>query len=364
MIAIVFGGKSVEHDVSVVTAKQVHNMCRQNKNCKLIYVDKDNKLNLYTNDKFELDDFKGDTKFFKPIMISDGHIFIKKICGYKKYCKLDCAIMCTHGGDGENGKLCAMLDCLGVPVSAGSPVALGIAMDKWLTKMFLKANNMPYVKGFCISKFDTIEDIDRQINKSFGYPVIVKATSGGSSIGIKTAQNFEQLKTALDIAFEFDNSAVVEQELQNFTEYNCAVLGDKNKIELSQIDEPIKRDEIFSFADKYLSGDTKQKRSMKTSKRKYPKLEPWLENKIHTISEQIFSLLGFIGVIRIDFMFSRKDKKLYVNEINAIPGSLANYFFANNKIQQELFVDRLIEISKRNYKNCREINKNYITKLF
>lgn len=364
MIAIVFGGKSVEHDVSVVTAKQIHNICKQNKDCKLIYVDKDNKLNLYTNNKFEFDDFKSDSKTFKPIMIRDGYVYIKKICGYKKYCKLDCAIMCTHGGDGENGKLCAELECLGVPVSAGSPVALGIAMDKWLTKMFFKANNIPYVKGFCISKDDSKEDIDKRIKKSFGYPVIVKATSGGSSIGIKTAQNYSQLKTALDVAFEFDNSAVVEQELQNFTEFNCAVLGDKNKIELSPIDEPIKKDEIFSFTDKYLSGNAKQKGSMKNSKRTYPKLEPWLEDKIHNISKQIFSLLNFIGVIRIDFLYTPKDKKLYVNEINAIPGSLATYFFANNKIQQELFVDRLIQISQQNYENNKEMNKNYITKLF
>lgn len=364
MIAIVFGGKSVEHDVSVVTAKQIHNICKQNKECKLIYVDKDNQLNLYTNERFEFDDFKGDSKFFKPIIIRNGYIYIKKLCGYKKYCKLDCAIMCTHGGIGENGKLCAMLECSGVPVSAGDSVSLGIAMDKWLTKMFLKSNNMPYIKGFRITKSDNKNEIDKQIKKSFGYPVIVKACSGGSSIGIKTAQNFDQLTTALDVAFEFDNSAVVEKELQNFTEFNCAVLGDSQKIELSKIDEPIKKSEILSFSDKYLGGGSKQKGSMKNSKRTYPKLEPWLENKIHNLSKQIFSALGFFGVIRIDFMYTPKDKKLYVNEINAIPGSLANYFFANNKIQQELFVDRLIEISKQNFQNIQKMNKNYITKLF
>lgn len=364
MVAIVFGGKSVEHDVSIVTAKQIHNMCKQNKQCKLIYVDKNGNLNLYTNDEFEFDDFKNKCNKFIPIIIKNGYVYIQKFYGYKKYCKLDCAIMCTHGGDGENGKLTSLLELSGVPVSAGNTSSLAIAMDKWMSKMFFKANNIPCVKGFCVSKLTDEKVVDQTIKKTFGYPVIVKATSGGSSIGIKTAHNALELKTALAVAFEFDNSAVIEQELQNFTEYNCAVIGDYKGMEVSKIDEPQKKSEILSFADKYLNGGAKQKGSMKYSQRTYPQLDKTLENKIHNISKQIFEKLGFYGVIRIDFMYTPKDKKLYVNEINAIPGSLANYFFARNKAEQELFVDKLIEISKQNYKRNSEINKNYITKLF
>ncbi len=364
MVAIVFGGKSVEHDVSVVTAKQIHNICKQNKNCILIYVDKNNGLNLYTNSKFEFDDFKGENKLFKPIVIKNGYIYIKRLWGYQKKCKIDCAIMCMHGGDGENGKICSMLELLGVPVSAGDSVALGIAMNKWLTKMFFKANNIPFVDGFCVSKLVEIKEIDEKIKKSFGYPVIVKATSGGSSIGIKTANDIEELQHALDVAYEFDSSAVIEQELKDFTEFNCAVLGDSGKIELSKIDEPIRKDEILSFSDKYLSGNAKQKGSMKNSRRKYPQLPQWLENEIHSLSRQIFNQLGFFGVIRIDYMYTPKNKKLYVNEINAIPGSLANYLFSNNRVEQEIFIDKLIEISKQNYNKNQKINKNYIAKLF
>ena len=362
-IAIVFGGKSVEHDVSIVTAKQIHNICKNMHNIFLIYVDKDGKLNLYKNSSFDFEDFKVKNKNFISICISDGHIYKQSFGKFKKLEHLDCAIMCTHGGDGENGTLCNYLVSSGVPVTAGSGVALGISMNKWLSKMFFKAINVECVKGFCVNSKTDINQIDTKIVKTFGYPVIVKANGGGSSIGIKTAQNKQELKQAISIALEFDNSAVIEQELVDFTEYNCAVFGDEENVQISQIDEPIKHNEILSFSDKYLSGNNK-KGSMKTQKREFPKLDKKLQDKIQNWSKQIFQKLNFYGVVRIDYIYVPKTQKLYVNEINAIPGSLATYYFSNNKIEQSLFVDKLINIGIKNYKKHININKNFITKLF
>lgn len=365
-IAIVFGGKSVEHDVSIVTAKQIHNMCKNMHNTRLIYVDKLGKLNLYTNNNFEFDDFKQQNKKFVPITLHGGTIYKKGVFGFKKVTKLDCAIMCTHGGDGENGTLSSLFISQGVAVTAGNSTALGISMNKWLSKMFFKANNIPFVKGFYANANTNIDILDNKITGSFGYPVIVKANGGGSSIGIKTATNKTELKQALQVALEFDSSAVVEQELKDFTEYNCAVLGDQNKAELSKIDEPIKHDKILSFTDKYLSGakSKKQKGSLKTQARNYPNLEACLDKKIQRLSKQIFTKLGFYGVVRIDYIYTPQNKKLYVNEINAIPGSLASYYFANTKLEYNLFIDKLIKIGIKNYKNNANINKDFITKLF
>lgn len=365
-IAIVFGGKSVEHDVSIVTAKQIHNICKDMYDTTLIYVDKNGQLNLYKNHKFNFEDFKNKNRYFVPITINKGCVCNQTTLGLKKLHKIDCAIMCTHGGDGENGTLSSYFITAQIPVTAGSSVALGISMDKWLSKQFFKANKIMCAKGIFADAKTSIDQLDNKIIKTFGYPVIVKPNNGGSSIGIKTANNKTQLKHALDIALEFDNSAVIEQKLQNFTEFNCAVFGDGENLQISKIDEPIKTDQILSFSDKYLNKDNSkcQKSSMKTQARKYPELEPWLRQKIQKTSNEIFKRLGFWGVVRIDYIYTPQNKKLYVNEINAIPGSLASYFFANSKLEYNLFIEKLVNIGVKNYAKYANINKNFITKLF
>lgn len=362
MLAIVFGGKSVEHDVSVVTAKQIYNICKKTHETKLIYVDKNGDFWLYTNENFDFSDFKGDNQYLKKIIFSDGNIYKKSLFGYIKGDKIDCALLCLHGGDGENGKISSALEQAKIPVSAGNHVALGISMNKWLSKMFFKANNIPCVKGFFANEQTNIDVLDKQITSSFNYPVIVKANGGGSSIGIKTAHNKDELRYALQVALQFDSSAVVEQEIKNFREFNCAVLGDEENMQCSKIDEPKRQEEILSFNDKYLSNQ-KQKGKHKSS-RNYPKLDERIEDKIKNISKQIFTTLGFWGVVRIDYIYSENDKKIYVNEINAIPGSLANYYFASSQIEQGQFIDKLIKIAKDNFEKQQKINKNYITKLF
>ena len=172
------------------------------------------------------------------------------------------------------------------------------------------------------------------------------------------------MREALLVAFEFDDSAVVEKEIQGFAEYNCAVFGDCSEMSVSNIDEPIKKEEILSFKDKYLSGESGKKGSMKHQSRTYPSLPKWLDNKIKSISKDIFKSLGFFGVVRIDYIYCKKNKKLYVNEINAIPGSLASYYFINNNVTANIFINKLIQVGIKNYNKSKQICKNYITKLF
>ncbi len=360
-VAIVFGGKSVEHDVSIVTAKQIHSI---KQDCTLIYINKEGKLNLYNNSKFEFEDFKGKTPLTE-IVLKDGYIFKKTMFGLKKYIKIDCAIICLHGGDGENGKITSMFNMAKIATTAGSHVALGISMDKWLTKVCLKGLKVDNVDGFLINKGDDVLEVDKKISKSFGYPVIIKPNGGGSSIGIQIAKNKQELQNAMLVALEFDNSAIVEQEILDFTEYNCAVYGDVNNYIVSKIDKPVKKDEILSFTDKYLSSNKNKGKGMKGQTRDFPaKLPTKLEEKIREISGLIFTSLGFYGVVRIDFMYDNKLNKLYVNEINSVPGSLATYFFTDDKFTNLNFVNKLVEIGINNHKNLSSVNKNYITKLF
>ncbi len=364
-IAIVFGGRSVEHDISIITAKQIYNMAGDKHQFFLIYADKNDQLFLYTNKEFLLSDFKDQNDSLVPIVLRDGKMLFKGkgIFGHISAINLDAAVFCCHGGNGENGVLQSYFISGGVPVSAGTSVGLGICMDKWLTKQFLKANGINHIQGFCIKEGVTTEEVDKQIQKSFGYPVILKPKTGGSSIGIEVVKNFSQLQQAMQVAFEFDNFCLVEEALTDFIEYNCAVLGSGDDVTVSKIDQPERKEDILSFSDKYLSSSKGGKKgSMKTQQRKFPATLPAkLEAKIQGISKKVFNLLGLHGVVRIDFML--QGKNLYLNEINAIPGSLAYYFFVNTNFSVQDFVEKLAQIAIEEYQKLHKLSKNFITNL-
>ena len=309
-IAIVFGGKSLEHDVSIVTAKQIYSVAKTKYDVELIYVDKEDNFNLYQNKNFEFADFR-EQKHLKSIGLKDGCIELHSFLRAARI-KIDCAIVCCHGGSGESGLVESCLLMANIPVSAGSVFALACSMDKWQTKNMLKALDISVVDGVQVFKANDIKTSIEYVEQKLTYPVIVKPASGGSSIGIEIAKDQEGLKSALETAFCFDDVCVVETALSNFEEYNQAVLGDKDSSVVSAIEMPNKTDEILSFNDKYLS-NSKCKKGMKGLKRKTNlKLPKNLVGKIGNISKQIFENFGFFGVVRIDYIFDTKNKKLYV----------------------------------------------------
>jgi len=360
-IAIVFGGKSFEHDVSIVTAKQIYNVANVKHNVSLVYIDKNDNFTLYANKEFCFDDFKGNHKFL-PLHFDSGRLIYKNGI-MSKSVKIDCAIVCCHGGNGENGVVQSALSMAKIPVSSGSQFALACAMNKWQTKNMLKALKINTINGVLVhSQNDTQKTIEL-VETNLSYPVIVKPNNGGSSIGIEIAKNREELQKALQIGFCFDSQCLVETALENFEEYNQAVLGCDDNVELSYIECPTKAKDILSFEDKYLSSSSKTKCGMKGVKRKKINLSAFVKKRIDEYSQKIFCEFSFFGVVRIDYIYDKINKKLYVNEINSVPGSLAIYFFAE-KHSALWFVDKLIEIAIKKYKENLKINKNYATKLF
>ena len=299
-IAIIFGGKSVEHDVSIVTAKQIYSVAKIKYNVSLIYIDRNDNFLLYKNPNFDFEDFKGQYKF-KQIYFQNGSINYANGL-ISKSIKIDCAIVCCHGGSGESGIVQSVLSMAKIPSSSGSIFALACAMDKWQTKNMLKAIHIDVIDGVCVEKgverASNIKDIEGNLN----YPVIVKPIAGGSNIGIELANNRKELEKALEVGFCFDDKCVVESALQNFEEYNQAVLGDEQMCELSHIEKPIRSNDILSYEDKYLSGGSKSKKGMKGQKRFAAKLSENLKRKIEKTSQTVFKQLGFFGVIRIDYI--------------------------------------------------------------
>lgn len=377
-VLLVFGGMSYEHDISVVTAFQIMKKSRlENVNLVLFYVSRENKFFVCNKNNVKISDFsnknfKGENKNFKEVCFVSGEtkkVFMKTRFGLKEYIQTDAAIFCCHGGDGENGRLVSYFELNGVPCSAGTSDALAVCMDKTLFKNTMKGMKIPVVAGFEVERSCYLKNKNCLENylKFYKFPLIVKVNSGGSSIGVFVAENMEELDEKLSQAFELDDRVVIEKFIKNAREFNIAVIGDGKSFEVSEIDEPIKDDELLTFADKYLKTDSKGvkggKSGMDSSKRKFPAdIDESLKTKIQKIAERIFIGLGLRGVVRIDFLYDEANDKVYVCEVNAIPGSLAYYFFKKNKIVTNDLIIRLISIAEKGFEN-RCFDKNFVTNI-
>lgn len=380
-VLLVFGGMSYEHDISVVTASQIYNKTKID-DVKLVpfYVSRENRFYVYLSEKFILSDFTitgfnlAKKRFKEIAFVSNekGILFSKTKFGLKEYLKSDTAIFAMHGSDGENGKLQAIFESFGIYSSCGNFDSLAICMNKYLFKQVMLGIKVPTVSGFKLTQNDLNENADKikeKVNR-LGFPLVVKSNNGGSSIGLFVASNEEEFFEKLKESFEFDNEILVEKFIEGSREFNVAVIGDNDKFSVSEIDEPLKTHEILSFADKYCSDasgkavkiDKSLKNSMAGSLRKFPADIPVrLQNRMKKFASRIFKALNLRGIVRIDFLYNEKDNKIYVCEVNAIPGSLAFYFFTKNQILINDFVKKLISIAEKYKETHFLINKEYIT---
>lgn len=380
-VLLVFGGMSYEHDISVVTASQIYSKTKLlDTKLILFYVSRDNRFFIYLQDKFTLSDFKIENfnarnkKFKEVVFVSNekGIVFAKTKFGLKEYIKTDIAIFAMHGGAGENGKFQAIFEDVGIYSSCGNFDSLAICMNKYLFKQVMLGIKVPTVSGFKLTLND-IKTNKKEMEKkldNFGFPLVIKSNNGGSSIGLFVAENKQDFFEKLEDSFEFDNEILIEKFIDGCREFNVAVIGDNENFEISEIDEPLKEHEILSFTDKYCSDaggksvkiDMSLKNSMASSLRKFPADIPLrLQNRIKKFAYKIFKQLGLRGVVRIDFLYNEKDNKIYVCEVNAIPGSLSFYFFNQNKLIINDFVNKLINIAEKYKEDHFLINKEYIT---
>lgn len=231
-------------------------------------------------------------------------------------------------------------------------------MDKYVFKCILKQNNIPVLecKYYTLNDYnDNLEGIINEVEKEFDYPVIVKPANLGSSIGIQIAKDTQKLEKAIMDAFLYSNKVIIEKAITNLKEVNCSVLGDYEDVQASECEEPIKTDDILSFNDKYISGGKKcptklNEKSMNSGVLKLPAdIDEKMKNTIQEYSIKTFKALGCCGVARIDVIIDIDTNKIYVNEINTIPGCLSFHLWKATKMNYKNLLDKLIELSlKRN----------------
>lgn len=346
-IAVLFGGKSPEHDVSIITGVlTLNSLSKTEYNPIPIFVNK--KGLFYTGQKlFDLDEYKNlSEKCLKAVTFlpSDNTLYEKNKNKLKSLLKISAIINCMHGGDGENGNFSGLIESLGVALCSPDALSSALFMDKEKTKHALKGIGVCTLGGVAVSKASVTE---REVEK-LGYPLIVKPLDAGSSIGIKTANCYEELAPAISYALKYSSIAIIEPCLKDFTEINCAVyknaLGD---LVVSECEKPIGRTEILSFNDKYVSG-----------KREFPaKITKGLSDKIKTIAKKIYSSYFSVGVIRIDFFVY--GGKIYVNEVNTVPGSLAYYLFCDTLKEFSEMLTELIKAGELRYNKKRALSYDY-----
>lgn len=320
-IMVVFGGNSTEHDISVITAVEaLHAMPIKGYTVLPVYI-RDGKW--YTGSR--LHDIKAYIDFSErgltEVRLLGSTLYKKGFGGrYSEFSDVDCAVLTTHGGDGENGSIQGLLECNAVPYTSPDVRVSALCMDKHLTKLAVNALGIDTVEGREVL-LPHCPEVVSEIEEEFSYPVMVKPASQGSSIGLTYAKNRGQLEEGLILAKYFGTRALVEKGLSNFVELNVAVATINNNIMVSEVERPISHSEFLTYNDKYMNGG----KGMSDLKREFPaKIPPELAKEIRQKAETVYRHLGMSGVVRMDFM---KTDKAYLNEINTIPGSLSHYLF-------------------------------------
>lgn len=358
-VAVFFGGRSVEHEISVISALQAINAFDANKyNIIPIYISKQGRWYTGAN----LLDLKNYRDLNKLVAEAD-EVFMRPEYGdynlYKAHtglfnkknpvvAELHVAIPVLHGTNGEDGIFEGLLETIGIPFAGCNTLSSANGMDKITMKMILRSEGIPVVDyvWFTDNEWNSGKDaIIARVEEKLGYPVIVKPANLGSSVGIGTAANRNELIEKINNAEKFSQRIIVEHMIEQLQEINCSVLGDADDHQSSVLEEPIKSGKFLSYEDKYMGG-TKTSQGMQASDKRIPaELPADLTEKIRHMAGETFRVLSCHGVSRIDVMVDRKDNSVYVNEINTIPGSLSFYLWEATGISFAQLMDKLVALA-------------------
>lgn len=360
-IAVFFGCRSVEHEVSIISAVQAMRAINREKyDVTPVYVAKNGEM--YTGDNlFEIENYRDLDTLIKEAkrvtFIKEKDAVLMHYLDQKRFKKVpdkavDLGFPVVHGTNCEDGTMAGYFEFLGLPYISCDIISAAVGMDKAVFKDVLKSAGLPVLD--CI-KFRAREytldkqTITNQIKEKIGFPLIVKPVNLGSSVGITKVNSEQELDEAIRLGISFSDIILVEKAITSLREINCSVLGDSDECEASVCEEPFMNDEILSYEDKYMGGkNSGASKGMASLGRKIPADIPEEKsNEIRELSCRIFKAIGASGVVRIDFLLDTDTGRVYANEINTIPGSLAFYLWEATGLKYTDMIDRLVEIAFR-----------------
>ncbi len=375
-IAVMFGGKSVEHEISVISAIQaVRSLDTDKYEVIPVYITKKNEM--YIGDKVgDIDAYKDIPALLKEsrrvILVNEDNCFKLvpypvKAFGGKKAVEIDVAFPIVHGTNVEDGTLQGYLKTIGIPFVGCDVTASAVGMDKYVTKTVLKDNQIPVLdcRVYTTSEYAELDVLLSDVEENIGYPAIIKPLNLGSSVGISVAEDRDALIRSVDDAFTYAPKVLVEHAITRLREINCAVLGDENEAIASECEEPIHSKDILSYEDKYMSNSKSGgSKGMAGVSRIIPaNLSAKRREEIREMAVKAFKKLGCNGVARIDFMIDEENDKLYFNEINTIPGSLAFYLWDKVGIEYKELLDRMIALALKRTREQEALTFSFDTNI-
>jgi D-alanine-D-alanine ligase len=354
-IGVFFGGKSPEHDISIITGQLIIAELKKMPEYQVIPV------YLSKEEKFFIGDKLGRLSFFSEpnysaqladcggyelnLDASQGVLCLEKKSLFSRQAvTIDLALPAFHGNLGEDGSMQGLWEVFGVPYAGCEVAASSIAMDKVLTKTFYQGLGIPTTKFLSYSRTDWVERkmaILTEIKNSLRWPVFVKPPHLGSSIGITKVKKFEDLEQACEVALHYDDKVLVEEGVENLLDLTCAVRG-YQKPQASLLQESSFATDLFSYEDKYLSdggaqlGRAEQKMTIPAN------VEETVTAAIQKASLQIFKALGCVGIARFDFLYNQATKKYFANEINPLPGTLYHHLWQKSGVEISELIRGLI----------------------
>ena len=355
-VAVFFGGRSCENEISVLTGMFVLNVLdREKYNPLPIYVHTDGKM--YTSPKMtNVEVFKGKRcDRFRRIFIEEGTVYELNVQKnkIKKLAKIDVAINCCHGGLGEGGGISTLCEWNKIPLASPDVTPSGVFMDKCMTKVVMRGLDIPTVDYVRVNEGDYQKRgtfLLKRIANRLKYPVVIKPAHLGSSIGISVAKNEEEAKRAISTAFQLDHRIVIEKYLQDKKDVNCAAYSLNGEIFVSE-PETAFGEGIYSFEEKYVKRTSDgvsrkgQNPSFDKNERGRVALNGDLREKIRAYTRTIYKRMNLQGVVRMDYLVS--EGKAYLCEVNTVPGSLAYYLFCERLADARIFFGDLIEEALR-----------------
>ena len=378
-LAVLFGGRSVEHEISVITALQaINNINKEKYQVIPVYINKKNEF-FYSENLLDIKEYKNIPELLKKSVkinfIPEGEKTFIYPCERKTFAKhkpiaaVDVAFPIVHGTNVEDGTLQGYLKTLNLPFVGCDVLSSAVCMDKFNTKVMLKHAGFPVLDclRFTLEDYKNINNIIKSTEEKFEYPIIVKPINLGSSIGIGKVKNKDELEESINSAFMFADKIIIEPAVVNLKEINCSVLGDSETAEVSECEEPVAYDAILSYSDKYISGSKESgggSKGMAGLKRKIPAdISPELKEKIQKISAEAFKFLDCSGVARIDFLVDTGTNEVYLNELNTIPGSLAFYLWEAVGLSYPELLEKLIALALKRQRKQEDIVYSFDTNI-
>ena len=384
-LGVIFGGVTCEHDVSIVSGLQlIENVNKSKYEVVPIYIHSNGEW--YTgeellNSKIYKEFDKHEASLKKAIIPPNQKgllIFEKGFFAKNKFVELDVVIPAMHGMNGEDGTLQGLLELANIPYTSSGVLGSSVGMDKILMKKVFEAHELPVLPYTYFIRDEWNEDRNKVLEKieaTLKYPMFVKPSNLGSSIGISKAKDREGLINAIEVAVNYDSRVIVEKGVEKLTEINCSALGFGDDVNTSVCEQPVNWEEFLTFEDKYMRGAKSAKSAkcsggtanklgvkqggMESMDRRIPANIPDEQtNEIQDLTKKAFKCLNSKGVVRIDYIIDNEENKVYINEINTIPGSFSFYLWKHNGLEYPELIDKLVEIAE---KANEEKNKNNYT---